>query len=51
MTLPNKLTIGRIAAVPAMIVVECIPYLRDTAMFATGYGFMSIANFINIIIY
>ena len=51
MTLPNKLTIGRIAAVPAMIVVECIPYLRDTAMFATGYGFMSIANFINIIIF
>jgi hypothetical protein len=33
MTLPNKLTIGRILAVPAMVTVACIPYLRDTNMF------------------
>ncbi len=50
MTLPNKLTIGRIAAIPAMIIVECVPYLRDSAMFSTGYGFMSIAKFVNVII-
>ena len=51
MTLPNKLTIGRIDAIPAMIIVECVPYLRDSAMFSTGHGFMSIANFINVIIF
>ena len=51
MTLPNKLTIGRIVAIPAIIIVECIPYLRDTALFTTEYGFMTIANLINVIIF
>ena len=29
MTLPNKLTIGRIIAVPLMVTVACIPALND----------------------
>lgn len=47
MTLPNKLTMGRIVAVPVMVAVACIPYLRDNAIFLN----VSIANFINFIIF
>lgn len=52
MTLPNKLTIGRILAVPAMVTVACIPYLRDTHLFnIDGAGYLTIANFINFILF
>jgi CDP-diacylglycerol--glycerol-3-phosphate 3-phosphatidyltransferase len=52
MTLPNKLTIGRILAVPAMVTVAYIPYLRDTNMFTIdGVGCLTIANFINFILF
>lgn len=52
MTLPNKLTIGRILAVPVMVTVACIPYLRDTNMFTIdGVGYLTIANFINFILF
>ena len=33
MTLPNKLTIGRIIAVPLMVTVACIPALNDHFIF------------------
>ncbi len=47
MTLPNKLTLGRIAVVPIMIIVACIPYLQNNHIFLE----MSYANFINVIIF
>lgn len=47
MTLPNKLTLGRIAAVPLMIVVACIPYLNENMIFKS----LTLANFINVIIF
>lgn len=47
MTLPNKLTLGRIAVVPIMIIVACIPYLQKHYIFLE----MSYANFINVIIF
>lgn len=47
MTLPNKLTLGRIAVVPIMIIVACIPYLQNNTIFLE----MSYANFINVIIF
>lgn len=47
MTLPNKLTIGRICAIPAIIIVACIPFLNRTYAFAG----VTIANLINVIIF
>lgn len=47
MTLPNKLTIGRICAIPAIIIVACIPYLNDHYAFAG----VSYANLINVILF
>ena len=47
MTLPNKLTIGRICAIPAIIIVACIPYLNSHYVL----GGVSIANLINVIIF
>ena len=47
MNLPNKLTMGRILAIPAMVVIAYIPYLRDTTFFCD----VSYANFINFIIF
>lgn len=51
MTLPNKLTLARIIAVPAMVTVACIPYLRDNTIFAFDGGYLTYANFINFIIF
>jgi CDP-diacylglycerol--glycerol-3-phosphate 3-phosphatidyltransferase len=47
MTLPNKLTIGRICAIPAIIIVACIPYFNTYTVF----GGVTIANFINVLIF
>lgn len=47
MTLPNKLTLGRIFAVPVMVVIACIPYLNNHNIFLN----VSLANFINVIIF
>lgn len=47
MTLPNKLTIGRILVIPAMIIIACIPYLNNNCIFL-GVTF---ANFINVILF
>ena len=47
MTLPNKLTIGRILVIPAMIIIACIPYLNQHAIFLG----VSYANFINVILF
>jgi CDP-diacylglycerol--glycerol-3-phosphate 3-phosphatidyltransferase len=47
MTLPNKLTIGRICAIPAIIIVACISYLNENVVFAN----VTIANLINVIIF
>ena len=47
MTLPNKLTLGRIIVVPVMIVIACIPYLNEKNLFMN----VSIANFINFILF
>ena len=46
MTLPNKLTLFRVALVPVMVVVALIPALNNHYI-----GAMSIANFINIFIF
>ena len=51
MTLPNKLTLARIIAVPAMVTVACIPYLSDNTIFAFDGGYLTYANFINFIIF
>ena len=47
MTLPNKLTLGRIFAVPVMVVIACVPYLNNHNIFLN----VSLANFINVIIF
>jgi len=47
MTLPNKLTIGRILVIPAMIVIACIPYLNNNNIFLE----LIYANFINVILF
>lgn len=47
MTLPNKLTFLRILIIPVMVIIYCIPYLRNNAIFLN----MSYANFINLILF
>lgn len=47
MTLPNKLTIGRILAIPVMVVIACIPYLNENIIFLS----VTYANFINVLIF
>ena len=47
MTLPNKLTIGRILVIPAMIIIACIPYLNQHFIFSH----LTYANFINVILF
>lgn len=47
MTLPNKLTLGRILVVPVMIVIACIPYLNGHTIFLG----VTYANFINFILF
>lgn len=46
MTLPNKLTMFRIVLIPLMVVVAYIPFFNETYI-----GMMSLANFINVIIF
>lgn len=46
MNLPNKLTLGRILAIPIMIVIAYIPYLQNVFFLEVSY-----ANFINFIIF
>lgn len=47
MTLPNKLTLFRIILIPAMVIISCIDYLNSKTIF----GQLSIANFINLLIF
>lgn len=47
MTLPNKLTMGRILVIPVMIVVACVPYLNQTMV----GDCISYANLINVILF
>lgn len=47
MTLPNKLTIGRILVIPAMIVIASIPYLNNTIFFQG----VSLGAFINMVLF
>lgn len=51
MTLPNKLTIGRIIAVPLMVTVACIPALNDHYTFHDSGCYLTIANFVNLMIF
>ncbi len=46
MNLPNKLTLGRIVAIPIMIIIAYIPYLQNNFFLEVSY-----ANFINFIIF
>ncbi len=46
MNLPNKLTLSRILLIPAMVIIGCITPLQTTLI-----GPMSIANFVNVIIF
>lgn len=46
MNLPNKLTMGRIIAIPIMVVIAYIPYLQNLFFLEVSY-----ANFINFIIF
>ena len=48
MTLPNKLTMFRIVLIPLMVVVAYVPFFSEEAYYI---GSMSLANFINIIIF
>jgi CDP-diacylglycerol--glycerol-3-phosphate 3-phosphatidyltransferase len=48
MTLPNKLTMFRIVLIPLMVVVAYVPFFSNEAY---NIGSMSLANFINIIIF
>lgn len=47
MTLPNKLTLGRILVIPIMIVIACIPYLNRNFIINQ----LNYANFINVILF
>lgn len=47
MTLPNKLTIGRILIIPVMIIIACIPYLNQHFILSG----LSYANLINAILF
>lgn len=47
MTLPNKLTIGRILVIPAMIIIACITFLNTNFIFLN----VTYANFINVILF
>ena len=47
MTLPNKLTLGRILVIPVMIVIACIPYLNQNFII----NGLSYANLINVILF
>ena len=47
MTLPNKLTIGRILIIPVMIIIACIPYLNQNFII----NGLSYANLINVILF
>lgn len=59
MTLPNKLTLARIIVIPIIIIIGCIPWLRDNMLFHYTYllngdyftGGISYANFINVILF
>lgn len=46
MTLPNKLTLGRILVIPIMIIIACIPALEGFFILRLTY-----ANFINVILF
>ncbi|MDE6407106.1 MAG: CDP-diacylglycerol--glycerol-3-phosphate 3-phosphatidyltransferase [Anaeroplasmataceae bacterium] len=46
MNLPNKLTMGRILAIPIMVVIAYIPYLKNPFFLEVSY-----ANFINFILF
>lgn len=46
MNLPNKLTLCRILAIPIMVIIAYIPYLKNTFFLEVSY-----ANFINFIIF
>ena len=48
MTLPNKLTMFRIILIPLMVVVAYVPFFSEETY---NIGSMSLANFINIIIF
>ena len=47
MNLPNKLTVGRILAIPVIVIVSLIPYLNNHFIFSN----LTYANFINVIIF
>lgn len=47
MTLPNKLTLGRILIIPVMLVIAYIPYLQKNTIFCS----VSFSNFINVILF
>ncbi len=47
MTLPNKLTMGRIVVVPVMVAIACVPYLYEHNIFLD----VTYANFINFILF
>ena len=47
MTLPNKLTLGRILVIPVMIVIACIPYLNQHFIL----NGLSYANLINVVLF
>lgn len=47
MTLPNKLTLLRVLFIPVLVIIAYIPYLNETSF----YGQLSLANFINFIIF
>lgn len=47
MTLPNKLTLMRIAFIPLMVIIYYIPYLKNNFIFCE----VSYANFINAILF
>lgn len=47
MTLPNKLTLGRILVIPVMIIIACIPYLNRNFV-VNG---LTYANLINVVLF
>ena len=47
MTLPNKLTLGRILVIPVMIVIACIPYLNQHFIL----NGLSYSNLINVVLF
>lgn len=51
MNLPNKLTIGRMFAIPLIIIIALIPYFNSIILFGEGQSVVTLENIIILVIF